>query len=646
MLHLLKIATLIISCSLISTKSSTAQDYTDKSRENWYCGRYLGIDFNSGTPVQTTNGPHYATEGGSTISDNGGNLLFYTDGAKIYNNSHTQMPNGWGLHAGSSVTQNTIIVQNPGDTNQYYVFTLANVGNVNTGLKYSIVDMTLDSGLGDVTASKNVVIYGNDVSQKMTAIRHQNNCDYWIIIHDYDSQDFHSYLLTDSGISATPIVSTLGPHLLDNPANGNLFAIFGQMNPNDDGTQIAVAFAGIADTNRLGLFDFDKSTGQLSNYVALAEGGAPYGVEFSPDGNILYATKNLEVLQYDLTAGSGAAIYATRTVVATIASGSYLRSIQIGTNGKLYIAIAHLKKKLGVINNPDVLGLGCNTDVGGFNISNQGVWCRSVAGLPNFPQMTSKNFMNHMDYCLGQVTSFSSTVANTLSNVAWDFGDPSTGANNTSTSQEPTHLYSDTGYFEVKLIINCNFFADTIIDIVHIIDCTPLPVLLGSLSSECEGNMTELVWSTLSEYNNDYFSIWKYSNNTFIKQADIGAAGTSNEPNYYSWRDAINDENEVVIFKLTQTDFDGTITPLGLQSVKSCNIEEIHVYVNNEGLILISGDNLLSATLFDVLGKRISSTEEVLENNLYLSTNQLTSGAYLIWVIDKNQNRQMFRIGL
>ena len=54
----------------------------------WYFGEYAGLDFNSGSPVALTNGQLNTNEGCATISDNNGNLLFYTDGMTVYNKSH------------------------------------------------------------------------------------------------------------------------------------------------------------------------------------------------------------------------------------------------------------------------------------------------------------------------------------------------------------------------------------------------------------------------------------------------------------------------------------------------------------------------------------------------------------------------------
>jgi hypothetical protein len=88
---------------------------------NWYFGNGAGITFNSGTPIALTNGALVTIEGVATISDDLGNLLFYTDGVTVYNRNHTIMVNGTGLFGDISSTQSAIIVKQPGNTNIYYI---------------------------------------------------------------------------------------------------------------------------------------------------------------------------------------------------------------------------------------------------------------------------------------------------------------------------------------------------------------------------------------------------------------------------------------------------------------------------------------------------------------------------------------------
>ena len=186
---------LMLTCTLFIYQIGLAQN----EGNIWYFGINAGIDFNSGTPVALNDGAINTTEGCATICDTDGNLLFYTEGVKIWNKNHQIMPNGNGLMGGNSSTQSAIIVKQPNSDHLYYVFTVAQaVGS--SGMRYSIVDMNLNGGLGDVTATKNIPIV-TPTSEKVTSITHQNGDDFWIVTHLFNSNTFHSYLLTSSGFN-------------------------------------------------------------------------------------------------------------------------------------------------------------------------------------------------------------------------------------------------------------------------------------------------------------------------------------------------------------------------------------------------------------------------------------------------------------
>ena len=108
-------------------------------------------------PVALTNGALTTTEGVATISDNSGNLLFYTNGITVWNRNHLIMTNGSGLLGDFSSTQSAIIVQKPLSTNIYYIFTSDNDAGPD-GIRWSEVDMNLSSGLGAITTNKNIAL--------------------------------------------------------------------------------------------------------------------------------------------------------------------------------------------------------------------------------------------------------------------------------------------------------------------------------------------------------------------------------------------------------------------------------------------------------------------------------------------------------
>src|SRR5688572_18740112 len=158
---------------------------------NWYFGVNAGITFNGGAPVALTNGVLSTSEGSASISDRNGNLLFYTDGIRVWNRNHTQMPNGFGLAGNPSSAQSGVIVPKPGSTTMFYVFTVSEEGNA-PGACYSEVDMTLDSGNGDVIpGTKNTLLLPSPTSEKIAAVKHANGLFVWVIVHKMFTNEYY-----------------------------------------------------------------------------------------------------------------------------------------------------------------------------------------------------------------------------------------------------------------------------------------------------------------------------------------------------------------------------------------------------------------------------------------------------------------------
>ena len=189
--------------------------YGQKETNLWYFGFNAAIDFNSGSAVSLSGSQSYTSEGSASISDSAGNLLFYTDGIYVWNANNNTMPNGWGLYGGTSSTQSALIVPAPGSDSLYYIFTTGQ--QLEFGLYYSIVDMSLQSGLGDVSV-KNVLL-DNQTCEKITAVCHSNGTDVWVIAHDWDNNDFEAYQLSVSGVSNSPVISSIGSNMNNSDFN-------------------------------------------------------------------------------------------------------------------------------------------------------------------------------------------------------------------------------------------------------------------------------------------------------------------------------------------------------------------------------------------------------------------------------------------
>ncbi|HEX8515150.1 MAG TPA: T9SS type A sorting domain-containing protein [Bacteroidia bacterium] len=343
--------------------------------DHWYFGVMGGLDFSNGTPVAVS-GSLNSSEGTASISSAAGNLMFYTDGVTVWDSSHTAMSNGSGLMGDVSTTQSAIIIPSPGSASRYYVFTLAADGGA-AGFRYSIVDMTLNGGMGDVTPTKNIFVT-DSITEKICAIRDANETGYWITIHKWGTNQFYSYHLTSSGLSA-PVISSVGSvHTTSAIQN-----TYGQMKFNMCGDKLALTTGYL---NTLEIFDFDINTGMVSNPMIFSIGYHVYGVEFAKGSGLLYLTSynpSSTLTQYDITLSTQAAIDAAKIPLSVTPD---LYALQIGPDGKIYVAQSFSNPFIGVINNPDIYGFGANYVENAIHVDPMGNGVMAALGLPAFMQ--------------------------------------------------------------------------------------------------------------------------------------------------------------------------------------------------------------------------------------------------------------------
>ncbi|MBJ6142573.1 YncE family protein [Hymenobacter sp. BT559] len=361
---------LVVAAWFLSEQGAWAQRLTDK----WYFGRQAGLDFSSGAPTPLLDGAMTTYEGCATATTKRGELLFYTDGQTVWNRQHQPMPNGRRLMGSGSSTQSALIVPDPGSGNIFYVFTVAPQGAPN-GLRYSVVDMTRDNGLGDVPRANLLLL--TPVAEKLAAVRHPNGRDVWVVAHRWNSSAFIAYLVTADGVAAKPIMSNVGAMNAGPGRNA-----IGALKFSPDGTKLAAAIW--RESNKFEVYDFDRATGKVSNARSFGPYPEAYGVEFSPDGSKLYGTCNgnsnpktptaspeTQVWQFDLK--SKAAVQVGRS------SNHKIGALQRGPDGKIYVARED-NSFLGVIGSPNAAGTACGYVDDGLKLGGR----RSKLGLPGF----------------------------------------------------------------------------------------------------------------------------------------------------------------------------------------------------------------------------------------------------------------------
>ena len=299
-----KITLLIYALTAFLFLSLSQKTNAQLQNTNWYFGSETGLDFSDGTqdPTIITNSLMDTDGGSASISDDLGNLLFYTNGINVWNNLHQIMPNGSGLLGGANISQSVIIVPDPSDTNKYYVFTNQGDSMEASGLYYSIIDMTLDNGSGDVVISDKNTDLLEYASEKLTAVYNVNDDSYWVVLFAPDdnpmkSDTFYIYKVDQFGISFDHKTTFTFPF----PSSGADLNKGGQMKISPDGQSLALIHnlvepdgnGGFINAQSIFTLDFDMPTGTVSSLnssIILTDNLYSYGLEFSPDSNLLYAS--------------------------------------------------------------------------------------------------------------------------------------------------------------------------------------------------------------------------------------------------------------------------------------------------------------------------------------------------------------------
>jgi len=351
---------LILLISLFSALNLSAQNRATVS----YFGT-AALDFSVFPPQAITSSAMHGVESPASICDEQGYLLFYSNGGDsplvptsiggIWNKNNVLMENGdlTGLggclssYYGATIIPIDTSFSKVGLTNIYYLITNDCVesnysgSQFNAGLRYCVIDMTYNGGLGKVI-QKNTSILPFSSSpvistnlEPISAIVHANNKDYWLFGYHNDSlyslkisasgfTNYHSYFLGKDPITISPN----GQYLI---CEGNLYGL-------------------------------DNSTAALTFLLNLNTNNCA----FSSNGRVLYTMEGQILSQYDLTAST---ILDSKTYIATIGNECQL---VLAPDYRIYFFVKNGTSFAGYVSCPNTLGMACNVghqtvDFGGKN---------------------------------------------------------------------------------------------------------------------------------------------------------------------------------------------------------------------------------------------------------------------------------------
>jgi uncharacterized protein (TIGR02145 family) len=466
----------------------TIDGYSQGEFNNWYFGWHAGMTFNSGPPVALPASPIAQSSGisGFSISDSIGNFLFCSEGKKIYDKFLNVTPNGAGLLGGGADCQAAIALQLPGNTRIYYIITAGHdpgaVGPV-IGLHYSVFNMDLNGGLGDIVPGmKNIALpFGDSVVDQLTATRHANNRDYWIVVLNHaTTNNYLAYRLTSSGIEPTPVISptSFKTKLRFRTDFGYLKISFdGRHLVCTDSIHEVCTFNTTAGTITP-KFTFSPDFPNLNHVLT--------NKEFSVDSRFLYLTGgaytpfDTPFFQYDMNAPDSLSFMQSQYLVGYGTGGN----IQSGPDGKIYLGnYTPFGDSVHVIKFPSLPGSSCSYEKNILSLGNDHNFC-----FPQFVQRY-KAYIHHIGTCQDDPIQFSADIWPPADSLHWNFGDPASGAANTSNSANPEHIFMTAGTYIVELFVRHNDNrTDTSWQTIHILP-SPQPIL-GSDRTICNGNST------------------------------------------------------------------------------------------------------------------------------------------------------------
>jgi hypothetical protein len=429
----------------------------DQRSNIWYFGNRAGLDFNPfpTNPIKAIeNTVMNAPEGTSTISDRNGQVVFFTDGDKVWGPPTAGFPElATGIGGDPLSTQSALIVPVPGDETLYYIFTTKEIyGTGEYVLSYSLFDRKV-LPVGAVV-QQNIELFRSS-TERITASQTG-----WLIAHEYGNNTFRAYRVTAQGIG-NPVFSAIGSdHLFTIKGNGEGYMKLGPQN------RLAVAVPSDSPTpNRIEIFDFIDSLGTVTNprTLTLTHPGRVYGLEFAAGGDKLFATlsnaptgSRLYEFAFN-TAGIPSEIIPTVPPAPNTNPQSFntyaeeLGAIQLAPDGQIYVAV-NGKAYLGVIQ-PNASLTGISPPM----TFNRPLFAgtTSTLGLPNFIQSLANPIqapsLNVAGLCLGDSTFFSGSGTDVIDYFTWFVDGVVVAQDFNLTSYN--HLFTTTGAHSVRLLI-------------------------------------------------------------------------------------------------------------------------------------------------------------------------------------------------
>lgn len=471
----------------------------------WYFGQNAGIDFNpivfGGAPVAIPfndptiyNGGNQmiAPEGCAIFCDPNGFPIFYSDGQSVYDREGNLVAE---LSGSPDATQSVLLLQYPGDVTLYYIFTTQEIfdasGNRDYELRYSIFDLKLRNGLGDVV--RNAANEPIEETLMCNSTERLSGNEQWVIAHEYGNNLFRAYQLTGDGIQA-PVISQIGSiHNSAIESAGRGYMRLSNLNT----LALNLPTGG---NNFIEIFDFENGDGTISEFRQVdvnqdfSVAGNLYGLEFSGDGRKIFASLNggseSYIVEYWLDSLGNPVPQPDEPISSSFTIGA----IQAGPDGQLYVAMENENFLGTIVATPDT-SLVSQFQETGFPLA---PGTSSELGLPNFisqygtpPPATSLIGSNG---CPGEDIAFEAVGSSTFDIFTWNIRRVSDnnvveGPVTTGPAQTSSYTFNtdEPGQYEATVLISneCSNSIDTLMRVPFTVFDRPSADLIPTDASAC-----------------------------------------------------------------------------------------------------------------------------------------------------------------
>jgi hypothetical protein len=451
--------------------NSYSQDCECQSNfnSNWAIGKNHILSFQNNTILNSGYTLPQISEAIASVSNENGELLFYTDGDKIMRGNGTYFAS---LPSLICMNNDILILPHPIDSRKYRIVVTE---KQTTGIDAYLIKIEFDIPIGQTPLPSDPILplqyetfpnQTDDLTERATWANRSTGVGYWVILSKRQTDGYIAYPFDINGDIETNLISDsdFGPTIASptSPSTQNS----GTLKYNENRNLLVATYYS---SSFLRLYTFNNETGTMSLISELTTENPCYSAEFSPNGKYLYVTnEDGGIIRYIIDENLD--MIMDQEFELDILGG--LGDLQLAKNGYLYIK-PYMGSCISAFYTPNEvdpnLTINTNCSIDGGSLSGYGL-----------PQLLPERSLS----VTPDVQHSCQPCTNAINLLVSGTGEPYLfNWSNGSTSSSLYNLCADNYNVTVTNAIGCNTISE-----IHI--PTPLTAIISNVNGSCQGNNT------------------------------------------------------------------------------------------------------------------------------------------------------------